>query len=85
MTRSIWGATSNAEICRIRRWTPGTVFRIEDETGAALFCITAIGDDGVLAKQIASMEFGFGWSEFKNPTEVVIGFGMHGAKKGRGR
>lgn len=65
---------SNADVCRKRGWGIGIVVRIADETGEALFALTAVGESRVLGKQLASREFGFSWSEHARPFEQEIGF-----------
>jgi hypothetical protein len=72
---------NNAEICRSRNWKKGTMFQVEDETGAARFIITAVGEEKVSGRQIASMEFGFSWSIFTTFNEIVIGVNLEKASR----
>jgi hypothetical protein len=75
---------TNADVCRERGWGKGTVVRIEDETGEALFEITAVGEDSVLGKQLGSREFGFSWSKCSPGfPEQAIGFRLADATLSR--
>ena len=71
---------TNAEVCRRREWGPGTIVHIEDEMGAARFILTSVGESNVLGKQLSSMEFGFSWSLFDHPREMVLGIRLVDAR-----
>jgi hypothetical protein len=49
----------------------GTVFTVEDETGRAWFRITAVGEERVVGRQIASQEFGFSKSPCRGHEEWI--------------
>lgn len=43
---------SDAEICRRNGWKPGTLLSGTDKQGTSVICLTAIGEDTILAKKI---------------------------------
>jgi hypothetical protein len=72
---------SNADVCRERDWTPGTVIEFEDEWSAARFRITGIGESLVLTKQIGCKNHGWDWDFEEFDHERVAGFRLEGARK----
>lgn len=51
--RRIDRMTSDAALCRINGWTPGTILEGDEGHGTTRILLTAIGEERILARQIS--------------------------------
>jgi hypothetical protein len=62
-----WAEDSSAAICRANGWGVGDILEGEEYGRIAQIRITAIGEEGVLAREIAGGTVGFGWNPVHRP------------------
>jgi hypothetical protein len=72
---------TNAAICRQRGWQVGDIVEAQDETSAARFRITGIGEALVLVRQVGFCNFGWDWTRNEHDREMVAAFGFAAARK----
>jgi hypothetical protein len=75
---------TNAGICRERGWQVGDIVEARDETSAARFRITGIGEALVLVRQVGFCNFGWDWTRNEHDHEMVAAFGFAAAVRVRG-